>query len=375
MKDDTADGVLRGRSALAGLRSPRVLIGAAVTAAILVAGGLFLHHRATHVATNDARVGATMVTVSSEVSGRVVDVPVKFGDHVDAGQILARIEPRDSEIALAEIDANIAVLNAQAAQLRAQQDSIRHHVGGALDVSNAGVAEARAESAALQAGLDVALTDFERTRALYEDGFVSQARYEQDEAKLRTAEQNLQRAGASVRAAQAGVGVTGAELDQVAVLEEQIAAVEAQKAAMQAKRDQQTLDLERREIRAQFAGVIDGVFINPGEYVSPGTRVLLYHDPDAIWVDANVKETDFRKLALGAPAAVKVDAWPDADFTGEVIQLGAAATSEFALIPNPNPSGNFTKVTQRLPVRLAVTQQDERLRPGMMVEATIDAAH
>jgi membrane fusion protein (multidrug efflux system) len=91
-----------------------------------------------------------------------------------------------------------------------------------------------------------------------------------------------------------------------------------------------------------------------------------------VWVDANVKETDFARVKLGAPAAVTVDAYPSVAFQGEVARLGEAATSQFALLPSPNPSGNFTKITQRLPIRIAIEQRDGLLRPGMMVEVSVD---
>src|SRR5690606_7083911 len=94
--------------------------------------------------------------------------------------------------------------------------------------------------------------------------------------------------------------------------------------------------------------------------------------PDTIWVDANVKETDFGQVKVGAPVSISVDAYPDIEFTGEVVRLGHAATSQFALLPSPNPSGNFTKITQRLPIRVAIEQREDLLRPGMMVELSID---
>jgi membrane fusion protein, multidrug efflux system len=98
----------------------------------------------------------------------------------------------------------------------------------------------------------------------------------------------------------------------------------------------------------------------------------MYHDPARVWVDANVKETEFSRLKDGAPATIIVDAYPDRQFHGLIARLGQAATSEFALLPSPNPSGNFTKVTQRLPVRITLEQDDQLLRPGMMVEVAID---
>ena len=98
----------------------------------------------------------------------------------------------------------------------------------------------------------------------------------------------------------------------------------------------------------------------------------MVHDPKRVWIDANVKETDIRKVKIGQVADVTVDAFPDKKFSGKVIAIGNAATSEFALLPTPNPSGNFTKITQRLRVRVAIDQEQNLLRPGMMVEVFID---
>src|SRR5690606_174405 len=118
----------------------------------------------------------------------------------------------------------------------------------------------------------------------------------------------------------------------------QIASLEAQKTALCAERARKQIDITRRGNRAEFDGGVDGTFIEAGEYVSPGTRLLIYHDPDAIWVDANVKETDFGRVRIGAPVKISVDAYPDIEFSGEVVRLGHAATSQFALLPSPNPS-------------------------------------
>ena len=106
--------------------------------------------------------------------------------------------------------------------------------------------------------------------------------------------------------------------------------------------------------------------------MTPGQRLALVHDPETIWIEANIKETEIRKLKIGQEVDVSVDAYPDTQFRGRVLSVGNATTSEFALLPSPNPSGNFTKITQRLPVRIAIEQQGGLLRPGMMVEINID---
>ena len=101
----------------------------------------------------------------------------------------------------------------------------------------------------------------------------------------------------------------------------------------------------------------------------------MLHDPQTIYVDANIRETDIRRVAVNQPVKIEVDAYPDQVFEGTVEHIGYAATSQFALLPSPNPSGNFTKVTQRLPVRIALTQREGQFKPGMMVEVFIDVGN
>lgn len=353
-----------------GRRRLIILVGVAVAVVALVFG--WMHLRAGKVSTNDARIGAHVVAVSSEVSGRVVELQVRAGQRVRAGQLLARIDPADSRLALERIDAEIARIEAQQSQLRAQQAAVVRRVGEQMGVSAAGVSAAQADALARQAEVAAARSAFERSRTLFERGLVAQSRFDEDQARLRAAEQNAARAEAQIAGSRAQVGVTREGSSEVEVLEAQVAALEAQKEGLRAQRGQQNLDLGRREIRAAFDGIVDQTFVDPGEFVAAGTRLLMYHNPSQVWIDANVKETDVRKISIGAPARIKIDAYPGEVFEARVSYVGGAATSQFALLPNPNPSGNFTKVTQRIPVRLEIVQQQGRLRPGMMVEATID---
>ena len=155
------------------------------------------------------------------------------------------------------------------------------------------------------------------------------------------------------------------------MLAAQVEVLERRAAEIDARIRRQRLDLEDRTVRSPLKGVIDRTFVEPGEYVGPGQRLLLMHDPAVVWVETNIKETQLRRLAIGQKVRVHVDAYPDDDFEGTIERIGNAATSTFALLPTPNPSGNFTKITQRVPVRIAIAQRDARLRPGMMVEVRI----
>lgn len=344
--------------------------------AALVAAGVvawpWVAARWTHVAINDARVAANLVTVSSEVSGRVTSVPVIVGDRVTKGQLLATIDGEQTSLELKALDAQIAGVDSQQDQLRAQQEMVRTQVEAKLVAGRTQVAAAEAAHRASEATLANARSRFERISRLAASNVTSEQAREEAQAALTTAEEQERVAAAGIDTAKANIEVAQSEAAQIAVIERQIATLEAQKGSLVAQRDQKRVDLARREIRADFDGVVDGTFVDAGEYVAPGTRLLIYHDPGVIWIDANVKETDFNRVKLGAPAAVTVDAYPAIAFRGEVARLGEAATSQFALLPSPNPSGNFTKITQRLPIRISLDQKDGLLRPGMMVEVSVD---
>ena len=131
------------------------------------------------------------------------------------------------------------------------------------------------------------------------------------------------------------------------------------------------IDIADRTLIAPADGRVVMTFVRKGEHVAPGQRILMFHDPKDIWVEANIKETDVRRLKPGMSADIRVDAYPGTVFKGEVFRIGQAATNRFALLPDPNPSGNFTKITQRLPLRVKLVEADARLRPGMMVEVYI----
>jgi membrane fusion protein (multidrug efflux system) len=133
----------------------------------------------------------------------------------------------------------------------------------------------------------------------------------------------------------------------------------------------QEVDIADRTIRSPADGRIVMTFVRKGEHVGAGQRMVMFHDPTDIWVEANVKETAVGLLKPGMKAHVRVDAYPGRVIAGEIYRIGQAATSKFALLPDPNPSGNFTKITQRLPVRILLTEKDATLRPGMMVEIDI----
>jgi membrane fusion protein, multidrug efflux system len=341
---------------------------------VLAAGFLtkWMTDRWAHVAIDDSRIAATLVTISSEVSGRLLKVPVVAGDSVKRATVLAVIDRQQAELELQALESQIRSIEAHQSQLRAEQDMVRTQVARKVEAGQAEVAAAQAAHASSEVALRNAKIRFARAKNLETSKIVPAQELEQAQTELSVAEQQERTAAAHITTAQANLAVVKTEATKLDVLDHQIAMLEAQKSAQSADRDRKQIDIAHGLIKADFDGVIDSTFVDAGEYVSPGTRLLIYHDPKTVWVDANVKETDFRRLKIGAPAKIFVDAYPGRTFIGKVIRLGEAATSQFALLPSPNPSGNFTKVTQRLPIRLSIDQQEDLLRPGMMVEVSVD---
>ena len=202
---------------------------------------------------------------------------------------------------------------------------------------------------------------------------VSQQRLDKTRTALSQSDERYQIAVANLATAEANAREAIADRQQILVNENLLDNLRYQEAQVISARDRHVLDIEDRTIRSPLNGVVSRTFIDKGEFVRAGQRLLLIHDPNNIWVEANIKETELRHLEPGMTVKLHVDAYPDQDFTGKVERIGQAATSEFALLPNPNPSGNFTKVTQRLPIRISVAQQEDALlRPGMLVVVEID---
>ena len=184
-------------------------------------------------------------------------------------------------------------------------------------------------------------------------------------ARLAELQAELGRWEAELAAHASGDGETSAPDQERAILE-------AQRDAVLARIRRQELDIAAHSVGSPLAGVVSKVFVEAGEHVEPGQRIALVHDPQKVYVQANIRETEVRKLALGQGVRIEVDAYPDRSFEGTVSAIGLAATSTFALLPSAKPGGSFTKVTQRFPVRIALEPDGESLRPGMMVEVFID---
>src|SRR5688572_18758195 len=358
-----------GAARWSGDRKTWLLAGAVLLLAAW--GAHWLYYRWTHVYLDDARIDGEVVTISSRVSGWITELPVIEGDAVKKGQVLVRIDSRDMALQREVLVARLKSIEHQATVVQTQTGQVDQETLGRYQSEINRLAAAEAEVASLTVQVKQAADDYRRARELAEQKWLSAQAMEKARSAWEQVQENHRKAVAEVAAARGTMSAAGGSRKQLQVLAQQLAVLGHQAEEIRAEIRRRDVDIADRTIAAPADGRVVMTFARKGEHVSPGQRILMFHDPADIWVEANVRETEVRMIQPGLKAEVRVDAYPSKVFAGEVLTIGQTATSKFALLPDPNPSGNFTKITQRLPVRIRLTEKDAALRPGMMVEVSI----
>jgi multidrug resistance efflux pump len=303
--------------------------------------------------TDNAYVRGTTTVISPQVSGYVTAVLVRDFDNVKAGQVLVQVDDR---IYRQRVEQAKAQLEAQVATLSNSAQSARARAAG-VQAQAAAIANARAQLVRAQA-------DMRRVEDLVSDGSVSQRERDQTFAALGQAE-------AAVRQAEAARDIAQQDVRTVAVGR---GVLEAGVEGAQASLRLAEIDLSNTAVRAPGAGRLSEIGVRQGQYVTAGTQ-LMFLVPAQVWVIANFREAQTARMAPGQPSSFTVDALANVRFTGRVEQMSPAAGSEFAVLKPDNATGNFTKVPQRIAVRITIGPNQPlaaRLRPGMSVQARVD---
>jgi membrane fusion protein (multidrug efflux system) len=334
----------------------RAVLGAAVVAGVAAAAqfgyrywtvGQYLE------STDDAYVKADYTTVAPKVSGYVAEVLVRDNQPVTAGQVLARIDDRDFRAALAQARADVEAAQAAVRNFDAQ-----------LALQQSVIDQQKANIAAAQASLKFARQDHARYQDLMKTGYGTVQRFQRAEATLRESAAELQRDRAGLVAAE----------KRVAVLTTDRAKAEAQRDRAKAVARQAELNLSYTVIAAPVDGTVGARALRVGQFVQAGTQLMAVVPLHAVYVVANFKETQLTHLRAGQPVRIAVDGFPGVTLRGHVDSLSPASGLEFALLPPDNATGNFTKIVQRIPVKIRLDDDGLAglLRPGMSVEPTVD---
>ncbi|MDP6708181.1 MAG: HlyD family secretion protein [Alphaproteobacteria bacterium] len=358
-------------------RRPKRLLVPLVTltlfaVAVAVWAGRWYLHSLAYVDEANARVVSEITALSSRVSGWVVEMRISEGSRVGRDEVLVQIDDRRSRMQRDELTLAHAALMAERDRVTAEISMVdgRTESRHASEKSKLAAAKALAES--VQHELRYAEDEYKRAQSLSKRGVVAARALDQARTAYLRAQQERLRAQAQVASAKAELAEAASARRELDVLKAERAHLVHRAEAIQVQIERQALDVRDRAVRSPLDGVVSRTFVANGEYVTPGQRIALLHNPQEIWIEALIKETVVRRIAVGQPVEITIDAYPDQSFAGKVERIGHAATSEFTLLPTPNPSGTFTKVTQRIPIRVTLAQQNDLLKPGMMVEVSID---
>jgi membrane fusion protein (multidrug efflux system) len=296
-----------------------------------------------YVTTDNAYVQQDKASVSAEITGTIAEVAVHENQRVGKGDLLFRIDPHPYRIALEQAEAQIAAARVQVSKLEAET------LGTGEDV------------AAAEANLEFAQRAFARQDELLKRGFTTRARYDE-------AQHAVQEARDRLASSRANVQIKRSALAQ-GPLSEQPAY-----AAAVAARDKALLDLKRTEVRAPIDGYVSQTErLQVGNAVVTGLPMVTIVRSDNTWVEANYKETQLTKMAPGQPVEIRLDAYPSARITGHVVSIGRGTGSEFSVLPAQNATGNWVKVTQRVPVRIAIDNDPGRpLLAGLSAHVKVD---
>ncbi len=354
------------------MRRLRYLAIAVVACIALAYGAREVWDRFTHVHEYDARIKANMVTLASRVDGVILEIAVEEGDGVEKGQVLARLDDRIPALRVRGLEAELAGLEAERRRLLAERGVVDVQTSTKMRTRESDVRASKAGRSVLLADLDLARSELRRAQALYERRVVSKHALDQARAKVGRLEADLRKVDAETQAARAQMAEAEADRQRLDIVDSELAVLDHRTAKLLAELEQQRVDADDRLLRAPSDGLVDRIFVEQGEFVNDGQRMLLLHDPRELWIEANIKETELSRLRIGQPVSISVDAYPDTEFVGAVERIGSTTTANFALLPTPNPSGNFTKITQRVPVRIGLDGNGKTLLPGMMVEVNID---
>lgn len=362
-----------------------LLIGAALV--IVIGGALVWQHYAARESTDNAQIEGDIVPISSRVGGTVRQVLVSDNQYVEAGTVLVEVDPTDYNVALLRAEAELADARANAQAARTGVPLANTTTSSQLDIARANkgstqrqVEGAQAQLREAEANYRKAAADLQRLKPLAEKDEISRQQFDAVVAQEEAAKAAVESAKAAVATAQSQVQQASAQVSAASTVPEQVnitrakaSAADAQVQKNAAAVEQAKLNLSYATIEAPVSGIVSRKAVQPGQIIQPGQPLVAIVPTENVWVVANFKENQLKKMQVGQAATLHVDAY-GRDYKGHVDSIGGATAAKFSLLPPENATGNYVKVVQRVPVKLVFEKDQDpehRLRPGMSVEPTV----
>ncbi len=345
-----------------------IMIMVALLGLAAIGGLVWREYTGKVVSTDNAKVSGDIVDISSKVSGRLEKIMVEEEQYVEKGQVIAELDLVPLQLALNQNEATLD-------QARANYDKLPD------DLKSADAAVVKAQESleyyrglarASEIALQEAKRSFGQNEVLYNSGAISLDSMESSRAKLNSAQAKLESDMANLRVAQAVLDDATAKDDLAQKTSDKIYLAQLKKA--QADYDIARYNLDNAAIKAPCAGTVVRIVVQAGENLTSSQTILSICNLEKSYITANVEEKDIARIQSGQTVNISIDAYPDKKFTGKVESVSGAAQSVFSLIPTESTSGNYTKVTQRLPVKIIPDPSDVLLRPGMSAVVKIRTA-
>ena len=354
-------------------RLPKIILAIFLVLAVLGIIYYFLVYRF-YESTDNAYLKADVTWVSPRVAGEITQLNIKNNQEVKAGQVLMKLDDRDTQARYEQAQAitqlKEAALSVQQ-QNAASQDAVILEAQAGLDQAYAGLKQAQAGVNQAQAEVARTQKDAARYNALLREGVTTNQRVESVQAQYQSAQAQYQAAQAQVKRAEAGIAGAKAQFGSIQASREQLVAdVNSAKANVNLI----GVDASSAQVVAPVSGTIGDLAVRLGSRVNPQTRLLAIVPLEKTFVEANFKETQITDMHVGQKVTVELDAYPDHEFTGHIDSFSPASGAEFSLMPPENATGNFNKVVQRVPVKILLDRKsgDPVLRPGLSATVKVD---
>ena len=355
------------------------VIGIILTVVVFVVFGFFgakwIHYRLTHSITNAVFVEAESFTqvAYKRVAGRIAELYAKEGDRVRKGQPLAKIEDADYRLKLKELESQIRSLKDKKRALQVKRDSLEGELKKRLEIVNIRKKQIKEKLSSLEIQKAKLKKDHRRLSRLLERGSIPQQKFEEVDTQLRVLEREIESLRLEEKAVKGEEELIKIKLKGLKELDENISSLSNQILSLEAKKEDLKRMIEETVLRSPVDGYVVKRYVDIGEVVRQGQYIYAVYDPESLYILALLEENKLQGVEVGNRVKIEIDAFPDIEYEGVVREIGRSTAAKFAIIPRDVTAGEFTKVAQRIPVKIDITKGNTSiLRVGMGGEVAIE---